>query len=1686
MIKNILNFTKYKPYSRVRSVIVRVLRLKLWHNKKFILALSGVVVLTMLVGSFVAYSQYQAQKYALDSATLKLLGKPIDKLSSKLNYDKKTNSYTYNPDAANGIKRADLGSPIDHTKVDPSELYGVALPKQPGKGFSYTDATTKLSFRLVPQFSGQSDGKVVDGRVVYPIENGRIVYSLKDNGLKEDVVVDKPVDSLTFSYKLDLPDSLEAKLMPGGRVGIYSADPALFGNISATANSDQNLIEKARKVNKKTHLVFEVPAPTILQTGSSVADSDLAQFTLRSNILTVKASELSKLTYPIAIDPSVVFVSANGFLDGNSDDNNSVIASGSVTRGNVTGGGLAAGWTTTTGFSGGRELFGTVISNGYIYVMGGWNGFTADLQDVQYAPINSDGTISAGAWQTTTNLPIALEGFGAVAYNGYIYVVGGLEYSSSTYYSSVMFAKQNGDGSIGAWNTTTSSSISGGREFLGLTAYNGYLYVVGGGNATAPLSDTQYAQIRADGSVGTWTSTSSLPAGRAGLQAVAYNGYLYSVAGHISGSDTTNVYFASINQDGSIDAWTATNNFITARQNPGVTVYNGYLYLVGGSSAGSSIDSFEYAEILADGEIGSWITGNYPTAIEALGVVAHGGYLYGLGGYKSTGTPQIFSTVYYGKIASPGTMTGWQATTSFSTSYSTGAGKNTVYYGVYGQATIAYHNCLFNLGGRLTGGASPPPTSSVIKATINADSTIGTWAATTGLPYGLYYQASFAYNNRIYVVGGVSASSGASTNVIMYSNVTYSTCALGAWTTNTTTFTGARSNLESVVYGGYVYVMGGTSGSTEYNDVQYAPIDYVTGAVGTFSSLPSFNNGRDSFYATVIDGYLYVIGGFNSSTTTYYSDVQFAELAATGGLVSGLSSCPGGGTLTNATWCSTTSMQTPRMGFSGYGYNGCIYAVAGNNAGSQLSSSEYACANGNGTLTSWVTGSSISSVRDYAGGAGARGALYIVGGETGGTAYMDVQDVYVQNGGNGVIGTASTTNSMSQARALAGVVIYNGYIYAAGGVGSTGSLTAGVEYAKVNDNGSLSAWAPTTSLTSAEYAFGMVAKNGFMYKVGGYGNGFHAESEYAPINSDGTLGAWISTTSLPIQTAGLGLVENNGFLYALGGHSSTDYNNVYYTTFIPGGGLNSWQSTTPFTTPRHDLSAVAYNDYIYVAGGQDSSANYLQDVQFAHINADGTLGSWTRTTDMPGARYDMGFTAYNGYLYGVGGRDSSFYYDSVWFAPINYNGTIGQWQESFTSSGSTMGTTLATDKGRMYIVGGGNGNGITSVYYARLNSQPRSSNYSLKLNLSSTIGGDQGGDPRLNRVSASGLGTINICSKGAAVSNLIYGGITCSTDLLNKDLQLLQYGRYVMLYVNLDDAHLATFPDNLGFHSQLTGFGFRLTPSADRRLRGGKTFTDLSNMTSNIPGTSIPQVQRLDTSGPAGSRSGIYMQTLTVASCPTTRTRVVDARDDHSYWIQKLSDGNCWMLTNLAYGGGGTNTYNDIKTLSNGSSDGSTIYTISKYYVPPGANPTTEPTDPSTSTGGTGQYGYLYNWCAAMGGQTGNGACSSTDATQPNTAINICPAGWRLPSSSEYTTLNSDINGGSTTSPSGLLYNWLGQYGGNYSSAFNNQGVYGFYWSGTVSSTNGANTLNYSSGSVVTAGPNNKDGGFSVRCVAAS
>ncbi len=113
----------------------------------------------------------------------------------------------------------------------------------------------------------------------------------------------------------------------------------------------------------------------------------------------------------------------------------------------------------------------------------------------------------------------ARQGFSAVAYNGYLYVMGGISSSvsddcnpvSTDECYGVFYAPINSNGTIGSWAATSYfDNNMPPRQQLSAVAYNGYLYVMGGiGPGTGDLlhlicNGVFYAPINSNGTIGSW------------------------------------------------------------------------------------------------------------------------------------------------------------------------------------------------------------------------------------------------------------------------------------------------------------------------------------------------------------------------------------------------------------------------------------------------------------------------------------------------------------------------------------------------------------------------------------------------------------------------------------------------------------------------------------------------------------------------------------------------------------------------------------------------------------------------------------------------------------------------------------------------------------------------------------------------------------------------------------------------------------------------------------------------------------------------------------------------------------------------------------------------------------------------------------------------------------------------------
>ncbi len=78
-------------------------------------------------------------------------------------------------------------------------------------------------------------------------------------------------------------------------------------------------------------------------------------------------------------------------------------------------------------------------------------------------------------------------------------------------------------------------------------------------------------------------------------------------------------------------------------------------------------------------------------------------------------------------------------------------------------------------------------------------------------------------------------------------------------------------------------------------------------------------------------------------------------------------------------------------------------------------------------------------------------------------------------------------------------------------------------------------------------------------------------------------------------------------------------------------------ATTNFTKGRYLLTGNVFNGHIYILGGYNSTDGPLDDVRFAKINMDGSLGAWINTKSFSTGRWGFSSVENNGYLYIIGG-----------------------------------------------------------------------------------------------------------------------------------------------------------------------------------------------------------------------------------------------------------------------------------------------------------------------------------------------------------------------------------------------------------------------------------------------------------------
>jgi hypothetical protein len=285
-------------------------------------------------------------------------------------------------------------------------------------------------------------------------------------------------------------------------------------------------------------------------------------------------------------------------------------------------------------------------------------------------------------------------------------------------------------------------------------------------------------------------------------------------------------------------------------------------------------------------------------------------------------------------LAVPGMAAPWVQTTSLPDAY-------------IAQTLVYASNYLYQAGGSSDSYGFDDGTN-VFYSLVHSDGTIAAWTKTTSLPVAVIDPASVAANGFVYVLAGEdffpdnSPQGGVviPTNTVYYAKIN-SDGSLGSWS-SASPLPNNLTGLGASVWNKQIYVIGGSLATTLSSNVYSATIqaDGSLSAWTTQAPLPVAINTT----AEAANGFLYVLGGYINNGNTIVNTVYYSKINSDGTL---------------AGWNLTTSLPQPESYFGAVAANGFIFSIGGFNGTSPTSSFYISAVKGDGSLGSWLSGTSL-------------------------------------------------------------------------------------------------------------------------------------------------------------------------------------------------------------------------------------------------------------------------------------------------------------------------------------------------------------------------------------------------------------------------------------------------------------------------------------------------------------------------------------------------------------------------------------------------------------------------------------------------------------------------------------------------------------------------------------------------------
>ena len=300
---------------------------------------------------------------------------------------------------------------------------------------------------------------------------------------------------------------------------------------------------------------------------------------------------------------------------------------------------------------------------------------------------------------------------------------------------------------------------------------------------------------------------------------------------------------------------------------------------------------------------------------------------------------------------------------------------------------------------------------------VNAES-LGTWSSTTSYPVGVQEQSCGASGGYIYCVGGWTGSGNAYS--VYYALI--SSYGVGAWS-STRIYPIGVNDQSCAVSGIYIYCVGGYADSSGLTNAVYYSYLSSIGGVGGWASTTGYPFAIYGQSCAASGGYIYCVGGYG---TGYTGAVYYAPISSSG----------------VGAWSSTTSYPFGVAGQSCAASGGYIYCVGGYGPSTGYTYTVYYAPISSSGVGAW------SSTTSYpTGGFGPYGTscdvsggyIYCV------TGYFSNAVYYAPISSSGV-GAWSSTASYPITILGPSCVVSGWNIYCVGGEFDTGALTSAVYY----------------------------------------------------------------------------------------------------------------------------------------------------------------------------------------------------------------------------------------------------------------------------------------------------------------------------------------------------------------------------------------------------------------------------------------------------------------------------------------------------------------------------------------------------------------------------------------------------------------------------------------------------------------